>query len=239
VFRFEEHMTPRVVEWMNSRGLLFRQEFVTPWGTCDLVGVKLDAQRTRRRIRLKQTSPIGPLARVQLLLSIPDQESGTTVGLRELRRRFRGVISEDLIESQVDLLLRRRLVFSPRTGRLQRINGWTPLHRKIVAVELKLSRAQEALAQASSHRYFADESYVALPKDRAIRLVLSARGREFKARGVGILAVTEQTCKIVLKPVPSVVTPNRAMQVYCVERFWAREVRGIGASTAGRRALDV
>ncbi len=34
------------------------------------------------------------------------------------------------------------------TQALQKINGWMPLQKRLVAVELKLSRVEEAISQA-------------------------------------------------------------------------------------------
>jgi len=69
---------------------------------------------------------------------------------------------------------------------------WDPNYR-IVAVEAKLSRWRDALAQATSYRTYADESYVALPVRQAMT---AAKSRDlFDAAGVGLLS-TDSTGRI-------------------------------------------
>jgi len=97
---------------------------------------------------------------------------------------------------------------------------WLPLHKRLVAVELKLARTDDALAQAVNNLGFADESYVALPADRARRLRKSQLHSAFAERGIGLLAVGREDCRVVLKARPARRHANSPIQHYCVERFW-------------------
>jgi hypothetical protein len=67
------------------------------------------------------------------------------------------------LERDLRALIADRFVVVKKNGSFQKVNGWAPLHQRIVAVELKLRRISEALSQGLSNRTFATESYVALP----------------------------------------------------------------------------
>ena len=133
---------------------------------------------------------------------------------------MKGLLSSDQVEQELNELERRRFVSAPRRGQLQRQNGWEPLEERLVAVELKLSRVAEALSQATSHMSFADESFVAMPRPVAKRVAESERRTDFEALGVGVLAVDQSGCEVLVKPRASVEPKKSALRMHCVERFW-------------------
>jgi len=45
-------MAPPVMRWLRRNGLMVKPEFSLPWGICDLVGVKLDPIKVKRRLSL-------------------------------------------------------------------------------------------------------------------------------------------------------------------------------------------
>jgi hypothetical protein len=219
-FRFEHQMAPPVIEWLRDDGLSIKCEFSVPWGVCDLVGVKLNQTRVRQRLRYRQNNSVGSPLRLLVLSKIPDQLSGKAITLNRLRQDCAGWLTNDLVENEVKRLIDLRFVTSPRRGQYQKLNGWAPLHLRIVAVELKLSRISEALVQASSNRAFATESYVALPFDLALRLTESRRLEGFTQTGVGLLAVSSNSCKCLLRCRRVNEHGDELLQAHCVERFW-------------------
>ncbi len=219
-FRFEREMAPIVYRWLTSNGLIPKQEFVAPWGICDFVGVRLNQVRVRKRLALGQTRPIGPVSRIRLLQAIPDKDSGRVVTTSRLQREFRHSFSSERLLEEVEKLVATRFAAFAARGRLHRLNGWEPLHRRIVAVELKLSRPQDAFNQAISHLAFADETFVALPLSLATRLCHGSRYEEFWKRGVGVLGVDGSTCHLVRRPSGRRFAVDPALQMLCVERFW-------------------
>jgi hypothetical protein len=122
--------------------------------------------------------------------------------------------------TEVEKLVADRFVLQTHTGSLQKLNGWVPLQKRIVAVELKLMRVSEALCQAASNRAFATESYVALPWEMAHRLSKGPRVPDFDAAGVGILAVAHNTCRVMLPASARGIKTDLTLQMHCVERFW-------------------
>jgi|SRR5882672_197949 len=220
MFGLENQMAPSVVGWLKGQGLAVKREFSVPWGICDLVGVNLIAKKVRRRLSYGQKLPVGPPLRLHILSKIPDVDSGSSITQDRLRREFFGYLPDEILGIELKHLMRLKFVTSPRQGQFQKLNGWAPLHRRIVAVELKLSRISEALAQASSNRTFTTESYVALPFTLAYRLAKSGRADEFRSKGVGILAVSQNSCRRLLSSRYVKGVSDDVLQAHCVERFW-------------------
>jgi hypothetical protein len=211
-------MTAPVFAWMRRNGLNVKREFSLPWGICDLVGVSFNERRVGIRIAHGQFHPIATPQRISLLHKIPDEKTHRSIAITDLYSRFDGLFSTDTLERELDHLIRGKFVRSLRSGRFQSRNGWAPLHKRIVAVELKLNRIQEAFEQACCNRAFASESYVALPSRTARRLIRSHRLAPFREHRIGILAVGPRSCMPVL---PSSCQPqNSLLQAHCVERFW-------------------
>lgn len=133
---------------MNARGMTAKAEFVTPCGICDFVGVRLNSKKVAHRVKLKQPRALLSITRVVLLLQIPDVESNESIGLERLIRKCAPSIPEKVVRDETSRRIADRFVVRSSRNRLQKINGWMPLQERIVAVELKLSRVDEALRQA-------------------------------------------------------------------------------------------
>ena len=226
MFTSEAHMRKPVCYWLRSHGLSIKTEFITPWGICDLVASNVRKQNRARRLRLGQIEPISSLTRTALLLSIPDHETGKSVTLRSLVKNCAPVVAEDIVVAQTEKLIVDGFVVRRSGGSLQRLNGWMPLHKRLVAVELKLNRIEEAMSQALSNLSFADESYVALPTEICQRVATKPqRWTNYLDAGVGLLAVSARSCSIIKKPQRQF-PPDPVLQFYCVEKFWKTYSKG-------------
>lgn len=219
-FQREFQMVVPVERWLERQGLTVKREFVLPWGVCDLVAVAFRSRNVRKRLKLRQHEAIGPLSRVQLLAQIPDVESGSAISEADLRHQCEEWTPVSSLNLDLQRLFRDRFLTRTNDGRLQKLNGWYPLQKRLVAVELKLSRVTEALDQAASHLSFATESYVALPAVIADGLVRGDRLSPFKDAGVGLLRVEAADCRVLLRPVRSAVSRDVALEMHCAERFW-------------------
>ncbi len=219
-FRYEAEMFAPVEAWLAQEGLQIKREFVVPWGVCDLVGTSFDDSKVQKRLEMKQRHKIGPVLRIELLLSLPDAETQKSVSVCKLERKYKGLIPKETLLQELDILESRNFVCLSKPGHYQKLNGWMPMHQRMVAVELKLNRVAEALQQAANHCAFADESYVALPEDVAEAVVRSkARLEKFKQAGVGILAVTPDACRLELPAQVKSLT-GCPFQIHAAERFW-------------------
>jgi hypothetical protein len=230
-FRSERSMTEPAEAWLRSKGLRTRQEFRAPWGICDLVGVRIDPRRARLRTALGQKRPIGPKRRVALLLSI---ERPTTTA--ELQGRFLRWMKASEVRAELRCLEQGGFVEILACGRVRRLDSWAPLQSRIVAIELKLNRVNEALGQSRAHRAFADEVFVGLPLLLATSVAKTSRAVEFEESGVGLLGVTTEGCRVVLRPGTRSDRPDSVLQAHCAERFWQFTPRGTEASSVQRFA---
>jgi hypothetical protein len=226
-FRLESDMTAPAIQWMKSCGLSVKPEFNTPWGICDLVGIQFNTKHVAHRLHLKQTKPIGSVARALLLLEIPDIETRRSIALGQLVDRYQHTIPAKVIADEISTLVRCRFVVQNTRGRLQKLNGWMPLQDRLVAVELKISRVQEAMRQAKTNLGFADESYVGFPMKTANRILVGLRRwRSFFEAGIGMLGVAPEGCTVLVAPGKRPQPADTAVQFYCVEKFWRTLPKG-------------
>lgn len=228
-FSYEQEMLEPAAHWLRNQGLMVKAEFPTPWGICDLVGCSLNKRKVQKRLSQRQTRPIGSLLRVHLLALIPDQEDGGSVNTEDLHRAFAGYLDKERIGHELAKLVKDRFIETTDSKAFYKVNGWMPLHKRLVAVELKLSRIDDAFHQAINNLGFADESYVALPTQVAQRLVARKGDTRFKSTGVGVLAIDSSGCEVVLKAVVREEREDIIAQEHAVERFWLAYVRGSGA----------
>jgi hypothetical protein len=224
-FRFEHEMASSARNWLKRQGLMVKEEFYIPWGICDLVGVALDRERVRERLRLGQKHPIGPMIRIEILSAVADAETGLSTTLEELVYKYQDLLPATEVRAELDRLITGKFVRVGEQGTLQKVNGWVPLHTRLVALELKLNRVEEALDQAISHQAFAEESFVGFPTGLAERTATSPRAARFLAEGVGIVSVGKSRCRIVLRPETRRHPINPTLQMHCVERFWRSRIK--------------
>ena len=224
-FTYEHQMLGPAQRWLRTKGLMTKTEFSTPWGICDIVGCSFNHRNVKKRIGYGQINPIGPHVRVMLLSPIPDHTTTKSITLAELCRQFAPFFDQPCITLELNRLIKDKFVRVTPQGAFQKINGWMPLRKKIVALELKLNRVTEVLYQAINHLEFADESYVGLPIEIAERVAKSPRRSEFLYNGIGILGITSDKCKVLLKSAPSLSWQNPIFQAHCAERFWRTYIK--------------
>ena len=219
-FKFEYQMAAPAEKWLQSHGFITKREFVVPWGICDLVGCTLNKRNITKRRKYGQKKPIGPQLRIMILSQIPDEEDHRSISIGKLQRIFSDFLYENRIAYELDKLQRDKFIKKTEKGELQKLNGWMPLQRKVVALELKLTRINDALHQAINNLEFADESYVGLPMEIGRHLIQSKKKNEFDGNGIGIVGISDDKCRVLLKPKTKLSTVNKTLQTHCVERFW-------------------
>lgn len=226
MFSRESDMAPSVVRWLKTAGLQTKPEFVTPWGICDLVGLCLNPDRVAHRLNLKQRQPVSSITRAAVLLSVPDVDSSTSISLRRLAHGFASIIPKQVVAAEVNRLIADRFVVTSSRGRLQKVNGWMPLQDRLVAVELKLTRIEEALQQAKCNLGFAQESFVAFPMPVARRIASSqSKWGKYFDDGIGLIGVRKSGCETLIPAEPKCKPNDAAIQLYCVEKFWRTRLR--------------
>jgi len=230
-FHLESEMERPVEAWLNDQGLTVRRQYRTPWGVCDLVACRLSEDRVQHRLSLSQSAGIGSLFRVRLLNELPDVDASRRGhSVRSLVRKFGEIYSADELESHLNKLVASNHAVRSRTGSFFRVNGWVPLHRELIAIELKLSRIAEVVRQAKANRAFADKSYIALPMAIAERVAQGSDG-DIVRHGLGLIGVTRDSCAEMISPDADSGVVNRHQQMHAVEQFWPAVVNAANNSS--------
>ena len=219
-FNYEYQMFKPAEAWLKSKGLMVKREFPTPWGICDLVGCSFNKRNVRKRLRLGQKKPVGSHLRVMLLSDIPEENDSPPITPSQLAEIYSDFFDADRIFSELDRLEKDKFVQKTPSGSIYKLNGWMPLQKKIVALELKLSRVQDVLHQAIANLEFADESYVGLPMETASRLLRSTTISQFIKRGIGIVGLNREKCRVFKSATCHKKSTDQIIQAHCVERFW-------------------
>jgi hypothetical protein len=229
-FNYESEMTKLVEDWLLGQGMQVKREYPTPWGICDLVGCSFNKLKVKKRLKLGQKQPIGSHFRVLLLSYIPDAEENEFASFEVLHKEFASLLDKPYIEKELQRLKKDKFIEEVEPSCFHKLNGWYPLHKKIVAVELKLDRISEVLSQAQSNLAFADESYVALPYDNAKRLFTSRDRRQLTEKGIGILGIRSSGIRMFLRS-RFKSGSNSVLKMHCAERFWRTYPKPKGNST--------
>lgn len=220
-------MKQSVVRWLQSLKLVIKSEFTSPWGICDLVGLQFNKGHVAHRLKLGQTQSISSMTRAALLLRIPDIETNNSITIKQLAQECSTALPRETVAKETTRLIEDGFVVCQNGERLQKINGWMPLQERFIAVELKLKRVEEALTQAENNFGFADESFVALPEDLALRIAAKSKRREdFERIGVGLISVTTKFASVLIPSSRPSCDKTSAVQLYSVEKFWQAAVKG-------------
>lgn len=199
-FRNERAMLSPIHLWLADQGFFTKYEFQTPWGICDLVGVRPLGEKTALRATAGITESIGSAQNVAVFLAIPKANSGRGISVDKLAESLGDYVGSGKLERSIKSLRKKRLIAVTPSGRLHRNDHWHPFFDAIVAVEFKLSRVEEVLLQATHHKGITQDSYVALPMATAQRALESKVRDRIIDRGIGVIGLADQVCTILLPP---------------------------------------
>jgi len=219
-------MTPIVERWLAEQGLIVRREFRAPWGICDLVACAFDKTSVAKRIALKQTAPIGNPLRAAVLSAIPNESDQNGISAAGICKRLGNPSATTFIEREIRLLLKGRYIVETPSGSFKSRCTWTPLHRRLVAVELKLSRIADVVFQAKQNREFASESFIAIPELASRRVMCGPRKEELQQAGIGLIEVSDH-CEVVMQPRSVCVSAD--MQLHLSDLMWRVATKGKAA----------
>lgn len=217
-FAAESEMLSAVLRWLARAGLQAKIEFVMPWGVCDVVATAFPEHTVQKRMRLGQTEPVGPAARVELLQAIPDASTGRSISLQRLQKTL-GATSSELVP-HLNALLGRKFITKTSRGSFQKIDALGSIQPRLLAIELKLDRVHDAIDQAVRNQAIARESFVAFPRSVAERVTAGALRHNVDAAGVGVLSVEGRNCSVLVQPSSPVANISPVLARHCVERFW-------------------
>jgi hypothetical protein len=225
-FKYEADMTGPVLNWLRDQNLFIKTEFPTSWGICDIIAVDFNEKHLKIRHQLGQVKSINSVNQFSLIQHIPDIETGKSVTINKLKKLESDTYLSFDIKDQLHKLIKGKFVISHKKGHYQKVNGWMPLFNKIIAIELKLNRINDAIFQASNNLKMATESYVALPHSVANRVNTSPKISHFINNGIGLIAVYPYKCEVLLKPHANIDNIDTAIQSLITERFWKMWLKG-------------
>jgi DNA-binding MarR family transcriptional regulator len=215
-FRLEDHLLDVLYAHLpeqlvgRSAQLLARNRKYAVGGTIPDLLLVVTKRRAVRSVRSKKISLIdcGVLFAVY-------ESLGTTVA--DLASKL--YAREGMIRRSADRLLKARILVD-RRDRLAVRKAVVNQTAQVISIEAKLSRWREAVQQAKEYLRFSNAAYVALPEAQVNRI--SALRSACKAAGVGLIAVSQSTCRVVIRPPKNV--PRSG------EWFWIlNKTRGLGA----------
>jgi len=216
-FLLERDMTFPARNWLQFAGFTTKDEFRTPWGICDLVGVKLSNRYIEDRLSLSQSRPVGNARQVALLESIPGDDG---ISISELALTTSTLFSVDELQKELRHLQAGHFVSSREGGLYTRQIPESAGGNLIVAVEIKLDKIEEVLFQARANLAFAHRSYIGMPTANAERLARSERSKELCLSGVGLLSVERGRCEELIGSAGDDSLSNPSVRAHCIERFW-------------------
>ncbi len=115
-------------------------------------------------------------------------------------------------------LLRARAVRTLDSGEIQVLTEFPAPAARLIAIEMKMKRWREALAQGMSYLSFADEAYVVLDGNQLTNS--SELLREFELAPVGLLVQRGSQIEKLVNAVPSLLSPS-ADRVLALQKLTA------------------
>lgn len=225
--RLETQLEASVWRWLRGIAEITVDQFQTPWGIADLFAVKCDFDRVLMRRELGQDVASTRDQDVMVLLAIPELTSGGRTDERRLAKKFSYLLGEAKVRLIVAALKRRKLIKVDADGAICRNTPWIPFHKQMWAVELKLQRVDEALAQAKRHLKITPYSYVGLPPQIAERTAVSAKSEDFRESGVGLLSISATECSTLIEPAGKYTCVDPVYAIAAAERCWGTYLKTI------------
>ena len=103
----------------EAEGMTAKSEFVTPWGVWISLVCAL-MPRCGAAHPAAADAPGTSITRAMILLQIPDVETGRSVTLEKLLRRWTGSVPEEAVRRETDRLIADRLVILPERAGCRR-----------------------------------------------------------------------------------------------------------------------
>lgn len=225
--RLESELESSAWRWLRGFADISVDQFQTPWGIADLFAVKCDFDRVLMRRDMGQNVASTNDQYVMVLLAIPELTSEERTDERRLAKKFSYLLGETKVRSIIAALRRRKLIKVDADGAICRNTPWLPFHKQMWAIELKLQRVDEALAQARRHLKITPYSYVGLPPQIAERTAISAKAEEFRESGVGLLSISATECSALIEPAGKNTCVDPVYAVAAAERCWGTYLKTI------------
>lgn len=190
-FRYEKELVnffikalPNIIPSKGGNHFSFAREVVTGKKIADIV-ILLSRKNSH-------TIPIKPFTTLESVLIATLRRQGTLT-INELEAKC-GLPYGHLKNGILENLKKSGLIGIKNNRSVILKNFWKEDH-KIIAIEAKLTRWQEALKQAVKYQDYADESYVLMPNSLGLK---TSQFKKFKQMGVGLFFIHENSINKIL-----------------------------------------
>lgn len=231
-FKLEKEMTPIVSAWMRRKGMVVKAEFLGPSNSpIDLVGMIVDPVQHEKRVVARHWARIAWPGYANICLELPSMDSGQGMTAEDLCADVKERCRQDetsawyrtvLEERKRNLgdLVKRRFVVEVAHGQYASNIDWMPLHKQLVAIELKLHRTQEVVYQAQRNKVITDDSYIAMPYTKAKRVLAKGVPANIADFGIGVIGVQKNRCVELLAPSSNGSVLDLGCQMHAVDKLW-------------------
>lgn len=216
-----------VEQWLLQRNYVTKVEIQMPWGICDLVGVKPNLEKALIRQRETGRRTVGDFANAWILVRLPSEASRQSISLDDLKRESEWTLSSQQLDESLEDLLSRGLIAKNSSGNFRKRSSWLPYHDAVVTVELKLSRVGDVISQATRHKSITERSYIALPSDKAGRILEGSKKVELERAGIGLFSTDGTSCVELISPRQSQFESNSPFEILVADRFWSEVLKTI------------
>lgn len=211
---FESQMIEPVCELMQRELKIdvAMQEFSAGYGYADIVGAKLCTTSCRKRERMGLALPLDQVHIIRVLLSL---RSNRRTSLSYLLSRIS--ISEATLRKKIlpDMV---RLGLIEKDEEYVRLRAFPPNPTKgVIAVEAKQTKWREAILQARRYTFFAEQTYIAVWYDTALRIDKHLLYRH----RIGLIAVDVDYAEILI-PAPIRTPREKGMHRLCSEVLYGK-----------------
>jgi len=218
----EENLKKPIINFFKNQNYITATEWRTPYAIPDVLAVKPNLKRIKKRLKSKQIVPLNREIYWRILNMLPDKENGKSVSIENLAKKF-GLSENHLRNKIIRYLEKGNYIEYSSKNHLTKINGFYPYCDEIVTVEAKIAKWRKAAEQAIRHRLFSNRTYIALDKmylHRATKYISS-----FRKEKIGILAIDDrEKVELVLKA--PYIKPRYTYMYYIVlEQFWRRLIK--------------
>lgn len=223
-FRSEEQLVCRLVSdlpslFQNVNNPFVVRELGVGFGIADAVLFDIDGDSMAKRVASGLTKPVLSPSQLSVLTVLGLRGPTDLARLGNLLSFSRTNLRSHILRS----LASNDLVSISSDGSIELNHAFKSVSRYIIAVEAKLRDWRAAVRQAVRYRWFANESYVALPSVLASQPAVQAFS---ESNGVGLIAVEWSSVRLVR----SALVTDPQSPVY--ERFAGEKVFDLLLKTA-------
>ncbi|WKZ24037.1 MAG: hypothetical protein QY312_00285 [Candidatus Dojkabacteria bacterium] len=210
----ELEFSKTIAEKLSLSGYITKTEVDSGYGVADIVGLKINYKRIRKRENYMQVNELESENYFKVLELITEN--------RKKPSSFEDIInyvglSKGYLKSRIiKQLIKGHFIKEIDKHFYIKVNGWAPLSNNIIAIESKLSDWKRGLVQASRYKTFANRVYLALPSNKIHLVPIN----ELIKSNTGLITLKHGTIQFIHRPLKQKDEIISSKQNYVCEYFW-------------------